>query len=125
MLEYIDLLRVGNLFGIQAVKHLAQLHKWLFQETPRGQVLAELNHGRWIAHCPLCAGAELVSPGVPFYCLSCGMRLNDGHVMQVEFPEDAEQIEAAVRTRAVANKNWVHGETVHALLEANRIKGVA
>lgn len=74
---------------------------------PEGEVKARVDWGRWLCDCPLCGGAELVSrqAGV-FYCLSCGMKDQDGHPMQVLFPDDAEKIEVELDTRETKFQNW-------------------
>lgn len=54
-----------------------------------GEVEARMSDGRLIARCPYCAGAEAVSRTDPeFFCLSCGMALNDCHPMTALLPEE-------------------------------------
>lgn len=83
-----------------------RLHHTKRAET-EGEVVARVDWGRWLADCPLCGGAELVSrkAGV-FYCLSCGMADQDGKPMRVLFPDDAEEIEAELNTRLPKFQNW-------------------
>lgn len=90
----------------------------------RGQVLAEVNHGRWIARCPYCAGAMYVAPGLPFYCVDCLMVANEGQAMTVVFPEEKERIEALLLARPnPATRNWQPGETVAQLESENDLYG--
>ncbi|HQA69622.1 MAG TPA: hypothetical protein PK801_14955 [Aggregatilineales bacterium] len=89
----------------------------------RGQVLAEVNHGRWIARCPYCAGAMYVAPGLPFYCVDCLMVSNEGQAMTVVFPEEKERIEALLLARPLAARNWQPGETVAQLESENDLYG--
>lgn len=70
-------------------------------------VQARVNHGRWIADCPYCAGAELVSrKGREFYCLSCGMKENGGKPLPVTFPPDLAEIDAALARVTEEYQNW-------------------
>lgn len=66
--------------------------------TPVGKpVMAEVNHGQWIAHCE-CGGAEAVDQDEPiFYCFNCGNRSTKGRPRPVAFPpqrviEEIEQV---------------------------------
>lgn len=76
------------------------------------EVLAEVNHGRWIGRCPWCSAALPVSVDDPrFFDPMCH---NDGSSSwaPVVFPDDWEEIEAVLDRRRVQNRNWRHGETV-------------
>lgn len=65
-------------------------------------VQAMINHGRWIALCPKCGGAEYVDPYEKiFYCFSCGNAALKGHARPVEFPDNRKEIEQAVLQRPV------------------------
>lgn len=87
---------------------------------PRGQVYAEVNHSRWIARCPFCAGAMYVAPGLEFFCVDCLMAGNDGHAMRVVFPAERARIEALLAARPQrANRNWQPGESVEELEAEN------
>ena len=72
-----------------------------------GEVVARVDWGRWLADCPYCGGAELVSrkTGI-FYCLSCGMADQGGRPMRAVFPDDLEEIEAELTTREEKWQNW-------------------
>jgi hypothetical protein len=106
---------------------MRQAHAVGFDFDPhmRGNVQAEINHGRWIARCA-CGGAEDVAPAEPvFYCLSCGNADNDGHVMTIEFPTDREAIEAALLKRPeMENRNWQPSESVDDLMGENKAHGL-
>ena len=81
---------------------------------------ARVNHGRWLVHCPDCAGAELVDPEEPFFfCLSCGNEGSGGRVRRVRFPAGRELIEGALGGRRRENQNWAPGETIAFLVEEN------
>lgn len=99
---------------------------FLFGGAPRGSVLAEINHGRWIVRCPFCPGAEEADPEEPiFYCLSCGNADNYGQVMTVEFPANREEIEQALLARPdMGNRNWTAGEELADLARENAAHGV-
>ncbi len=90
-----------------------------FIAMPRGEVAVRVNHGRWLADCPYCHGAEIARVGEPFYCMSCGMAGNAGHTMTARFPDDAAQIEHALESRPLENQNWTPGETVEQLIVEN------
>jgi len=91
-----------------------------FKLAPRGEVQAEVNHGRWLVRCPACAGAEEADPQEPvFYCLSCGNSDNDGHVMTVVFSDDRETIEKILLLRPMENRNWKTRETLQDLVIEN------
>lgn len=81
-----------------------------------GEVRAEVNHGRWLARCPRCPGAELVQPDDPvMWCLSCG-----AGPYRVRFPRERRQIEALLllRPRPEA-RNWRPGESLDDLRREN------
>lgn len=50
------------------------------------EVVARIDHGRWIADCE-CNGAEYVDPGEPiFFCLDCLNANHGGKLRPVRFP---------------------------------------
>jgi len=66
-------------------------------------VLAEIEHGRWIARCPAprCNGAEYIDLDDPFFfCLSCG-NSSSGEAYPVTLPEPEliKEIEKALTER--------------------------
>lgn len=71
-------------------------------DAPTGEaVKARIWQGQWIGDCE-CGGAEFVEPSEPiFYCFSCANRSNDHHVRPVLFPDNVQEIEAAVLERPV------------------------
>jgi hypothetical protein len=108
---------------------------WLIQQSrsigfdlktePWGEVRAEVNHGRWIARCQCCGGAEEVAWQEPvFFCLSCGNADNDSHVMSVVFQADKKAIESLLLMREIENRNWHPGETVESLQQENKEHGL-
>lgn len=79
---------------------------------------ARLNHGRWLADCPVCNGAELVVPGRPFRCQSKPCTA----VAEVVWPPAKTQaaIERLLALRPnPANRNWAPGETLKQLMAEN------
>src|SRR3989304_8862424 len=67
-------------------------------------VQARANHGRWIADCPECAGAELVSFDNPvFFCCECRNAAAEHDLLPVLLPEPAKrrEIEAALVARPI------------------------
>ena len=78
-------------------------------------VLAHLDAGRWIGHCPLgCRGAELVSEADPiFLCCSCG---SGDQWWPVAFPGNRTAIDAEVSKRVdILAWGWTPGETLRDL----------
>jgi hypothetical protein len=76
-----------------------------FQDTAAvgAPVIAEINHGQWVAFCG-CGGAESVDWDEPiFYCFHCGNRSTHGKPRPVVFPEPAlrAKIEALLLDRPV------------------------
>ena len=116
---------------IRTAKHIAQgdVGMWqrmmaqklglTFAEGAKGTVEAVINHSRWIAYCPFCAGAEAVEQGELFFCMSCGMDKNKFHPMNVEFPKERKEIEEALLTRYAENRNWTSEQTVNDLIAEN------
>ena len=78
---------------------------------------AYVNHGRWVADCPLCPSAQVVDRGCPeMWCPQC----EPGGWFTVVFPEDASAIEVVLDMRPrINNRNWVPGETVEDLVREN------
>ena len=105
-------------------------------------VYAYLNHGRWIAGCPVCNGALAVEPGrvawdlyedngVPtismtdgsvFVCFDC--RTDHGE-LQWPTPAQFDAITSSVSVRPIPNRNWMPGETVATLRAENIEHGLA
>jgi len=63
-------------------------------EAPRGKaVMAEVNHGQWLAFCE-CRGCEAVDYEEPiFYCFNCGNRGTGGWPRPVTFPNAKDRME--------------------------------
>ncbi len=113
-----------ELVGVEYMRHVAKdLLGFKFINVPQGSVFAEVNHGRWVAGCLFCTGAQAAAPGVPFFCFSCGMAKNDGYTANIIFPDNAEAIEQALLLRPMANRNWIRGETIDFLIAENREHG--
>lgn len=87
-----------------------------------GVALARINWGRWIADCPVCSGAMVVSRKDPwFWCPECGQ----SGWRQVEFPENADEIEEILVKRPDKRvRNWFPGETVAQLEAENSGHGI-
>jgi hypothetical protein len=94
---------------------------------------AYLNHGRWIADCPLeregqpCGGAECVTEDDKvFFCLSCGNAQVGGNFLKVRFPpkNSRNKIEKSLAMRPESLRNWNPGETPAKIAEENRQHGI-
>lgn len=67
-----------------------------------GVVRARIDAGRWVADCPRCQGAELVSRTRPvFVCGSCGLG-----PLPVLLPADVAAVEATLAGRRVRECYW-------------------
>lgn len=74
-------------------------------------VAAEVNHGRWIARCPFCSGAEVVTAAYPiFWCDCCEMGEVDGQAARVVFPDALAEIEAELVRRPLPHRCYRPGE---------------
>ena len=96
-----------------------------------GEVVAYINHGRWVAECPDCAGAQIVSEKERrFWCVSCGNAAINFAWRHVRLPRDREGIEAvlvvrpAARSDKAVTRNWTPGETIEDLEQENVTHGV-
>lgn len=89
-------------------------------------IQAYVNHGRWVADCPFCTGAERVSLDRPqFMCLSCFNAAAGGRWLRMRLPRWRGLIEAELLKRPrVQNRNWRPGETVASLRKENREHGI-
>ncbi len=83
------------------------------------EVLAYVNHGRWVADCA-CNGGELVAPDEQMLCGSCGARNT------VKFPgaKTRSQVEAVLTRRSVMNQNWKPDETIAEITAQNIDNGL-
>lgn len=88
--------------------------------------VARVEGGKWIADCPFCPSAQVVSPLDPrFLCAGadgCANRPTKGAFATVVFPAEElrAQIEAVLLERPHReNRNWLVGETVQQLLDEN------
>ena len=130
--------RIGTAFDhvgvLRGVGDSGRLVRWYAQQAraigfdfdarPIGEVMAEVNHGRWIARCSVCGGAEEAAWQEPiFYCLSCGNAENGGHTMGIIFPENRVEIEGVLLARPMENRNWVPGEMAAELAVENMEHG--
>lgn len=88
-------------------------------------VLAEVNHGRWIARCPWCAGAEALWRGQDwFFCCSCGNYPIKGVRLHVKYGQPSDLVESALVVREdKRTQNWLPDETVDDLEQENEEHG--
>jgi hypothetical protein len=67
-----------------------------------GEIVAYVNHGRWVAECPDCAGAQLVSElERRFWCLNCGNAAVNFAWRHVRMPQKRTAIEAGYHSKLV------------------------
>lgn len=86
---------------------------------------AFVNDSRWVANCPSCAGAELVSRRDPrFWCCSCNNVKSGGMWVKVVFPKHADDIETVLLERErPETRHWTPGQSVKDLRVENRKQG--
>ncbi len=93
----------------------------LEESAPKLTVNARVDHGRWLADCPFCRGAEEVDREHPlFLCLSCWNEPVGGRWVRVIFPRHWQLIERELSKRPEEpTQNWYPGETVADLRREN------
>lgn len=115
--------------GVRSPYSTMAIRLWIkFQRRPAPPVpteednppllYARVNHGRWIADCPVseCNNAHIVSKEERlFLCNACG----EGRWYIVGFPPEAKEIEALLVARAEINQNLDVGETIDDLDREN------
>jgi hypothetical protein len=95
-----------------------------------GEVVAYINHGRWIAECPDCNGAQVASEELRFWCVSCGNASVLFAWKEVVMPKSKKSIEGVLLDRPTARpdkavtRNWKPGESVKDLKKENAAHGV-
>lgn len=101
----------------------------------RPRAVARVNHGRWIADCPFCPGAEQIWPqgirraedvafpfGIANGILHCG---TTGSTCPVDFPDERFDITRVLARRPdERTRNWFPGESVADLVAENIGHGV-
>jgi hypothetical protein len=94
------------------------------------KIEAEVNHGRWVARCPFCPSAQVVTPADPrFLCAGadgCANAPAEGAFVRVVFPAPAElaAIEALLAVRPAEARNWTRAESVDDLKKENKAHGM-
>lgn len=101
------------------------------EDKVSGVVQAYINHGRWVADCPDCAGGIVVSMHTPlYYCPCCGNQSNEGLWYQVIYPPEMAAIEMELLKRPArdgfraVNRNWDVGESIQQLRTENTDRGI-
>lgn len=90
-------------------------------------VSAQVNDNRWLVQCPACQGAQIVSKADPrFFCIDCLNAHVQGSWLAVSWPDNPDEIEAALNARPVLHtRSWKPGEGVADLERENVAHGVA
>lgn len=79
---------------------------------PQTAISAYVNHGRWIAECPDCKGAQLACRNDRrFLCNECGNVAVGNLWRTVIWPDNVAGIESMLESRPRVNQNWEPGET--------------
>lgn len=120
--------------------------KITFRETmAKSPVYARIYRGHWIADCDVCSGAMFVSPDDPvFFCVECFNRKDNGKLRPIIFPDNRQDIEAAILERPVNEfagvteseragrasltvggrtftRDWMPGETAEMIRQQNAV----
>jgi ribosomal protein L37AE/L43A len=83
-------------------------------------IFATANHGRWIAECPDCHGAQLTAVADPrFMCVECGNASIGGKWRPVIWPKDHVEISALLDERPRHLANALPSETVKQIRKEN------
>ncbi|MFF7200526.1 hypothetical protein [Streptomyces sp. NPDC008141] len=74
---------------------------------PKGQsgvtLIARIDAGRWVAQCPDCASAQVVSPeDARFWCVTC----QPDTWTRVRYPADPAAVEASVEAKPARDRFW-------------------
>lgn len=118
------LMTLRQVLRVRTPMELAQRHRKAMDEAgtkahARSEdLVAYVNHGRWLADCPLCNSGIALDAELPAaLCFDCGAVF--ARVMWPT-PEDKAAIEAALERRPRrAVQNWRPGEAVLSLLAEN------
>ena len=112
--------------AVREQSRLARLvmgHRRITDAVEGEPVSAQVEHGRWIAHCE-CGGTENVTPNDKvFFCFSCCNADNSFHLRPVVFPEDIDQkvIEELLMKRSKhRDMNWLPEESALSLEKENK-----
>lgn len=85
-------------------------------------VFAVANHGRWIAECPTCGGAQLTAAEDPrFMCVECGNTAAGGHWRPVIWPKDHEAMGRLLDQRPRHLANTLPGEDIAHIRNENTL----
>ena len=131
ILYYEDL--IGFIPGFRH-PYLVQVAHWAKDVGPvpgtaavQGEVLAYVNHGRWVAQCPDCRSALVCSREHPlFFCTNCGNASNGRKWKAVIYPANRDEIESVLLDRIAAHpykavtRNWDAVESVADLRRQNQ-----
>lgn len=83
---------------------------------------AVANHGRWIAECPDCRGAQLTAPeDLRFMCVECGNASIGGKWRPVVWPKGHKAIGELLDERPKHLANTTPGQTLAEIREENRL----
>ena len=89
------------------------------------EIVAEVNHGRWVLQCLFCAGAEFAWKDGKFMCCSCWNEQADGKFLRMKFPIEQKAIEELLLKRPKPeNRNWT-GESIADLEKENAERGIS
>ena len=88
-------------------------------------VEAYVNHGRLVADCPDCNGAEIVNYGGSFFCLSCLNDKNKNRPRPVKKPRNMRAIIEQLEKRTIKETmNWNLGESLDDINQGNKERGL-
>lgn len=99
----------GRQIAIDAIRYRTTVAR-----LPRSQrnVIAYINHGRWVADCPNCKNTEFVWEDNLFFCTQCRNNWQKGATLRVIIPLFRSRIEYLLSYRPIQNRNWLLTESV-------------
>lgn len=91
------------------------------KQMAQGQAVeVYVNHGRWIAECPDCHGAQVASrTDARFFCVDCLNAWCGGKWLRIAWPRDTDAIESVLLRRETHHRNWTPEESVTDLVAEN------
>ncbi|SDN17687.1 hypothetical protein [Streptomyces wuyuanensis] len=79
---------------------------------PDALLIARVDAGRWVAQCPVCLSAQVVSPADPrFWCVGC----QPGVWTTLRFPDDVAAVEGLVAGEPLKARRfwWASDDTAY------------
>jgi hypothetical protein len=101
--------------------HRKDVKRHVPAETSDVHVQVQVNDSRWLVQCPLCRSAQVASVGDRrFFCVDCLNAHVQGRWIVVDWPANADEIEAELVKRPLPHtRGWTAEQTVADLQREN------